>query len=808
MKATQFFLLLLLFASTASSQSSCSKALYLDGSEVAALMEPIFLQGDFTLEFWVKIDSTANEDDRLLAGKQYHLFFEQGDLRLADNQDSTILASRNISFANTWRHVAFVRQNGILTLHIDGNNHIQLPSPWNHTIELNILGRSLYKTGFFKGWIDDLRCWDIARSQADIQTWKTRRIIPTNPSYSNLIAYFPLNYSRNSFTRGFSNQGLWLRLPKDDAIQTLYNQAAYIDSCGALPSYIGGSGNSASSQCKVNLPLANMLQDRESPLDLHDIEIVTNPQNGFITDDLPDSVTLNIQFSAPPSRVNVTKAPLRFNKDFALTLTFDDQPISVKNYVQPIVNGGLGANGTNHIPRLSTDGAGNDVAWNMDIAWNCVDVANNDLHLNNPLNLTWRDAIDLYDQGWGINNHSYSHGLFLGTWDFQAEVRKNDNVTFGTFNALGTPIDMNHFIIPSGMIDFVEPAFRSGLKSVHDERGRLGFVGRFGGYWQVDTTTNLNQLGMSRDNWDGMNAHNIMNDINRVAGLSTNGEHYWLNAFTHKITMAPTNHGLTHWDFTTAINTLDTTYGKGGSDRVWVASLQEVYEYMFLRNEVPFSYSWAGSQLRIRLSLNNLPRDFRFYNLSLIVDADAPIASISGTGYDSLTYSRAGVGEKVINLEMSRTGNGLPSQYYKLAGQGVSGDSFDFIVRDRDGNVSQTVTYSIADLCSSGGFLPINEPKTLETQVDDQIESRVFSRPGGIYFHQAAEEAPRASVEVFDILGNLVYRTILKKDKGSHFLFDGAKLSEGVYCYQIVPETLSPNQHTRWSGKFCWKGLQ
>jgi hypothetical protein len=343
----------LLYAGVSFSQPSCSKALYLDGSEVAAFIEPITLESDFTLEFWVKIDGTADANDRLLAGKQYHLFFEFGDLRLADNNNVTILKTQGISFSNTWRHVALVRQSGLLKLYIDGNSHTQLPWQWNNTLEINLIGRSLGKEGFFSGWFDELRCWNQARTQTELQTWKNRRISPSNSAYNNLIAYFRFNYAKDAYTRGFSNQNRWLKLPNDDAIETLWNQAAFIDTCGQAPTVSGNLSISAMNNCSLALPIETMLQDAESSLDLHDIEIVSSPQQGFLTDDRPDLVTLTVFFQWGPSNVTVEKAPLRFNKDFAFSLTFDDGPISVKEKVIPIVEGGMTNTGIFHNPKYS-----------------------------------------------------------------------------------------------------------------------------------------------------------------------------------------------------------------------------------------------------------------------------------------------------------------------------------------------------------------------------------------------------------------------------------------------------------------------
>jgi hypothetical protein len=297
----------------------------------------------------------------------------------------------------------------------------------------------------------------------------------------------------------------------------------------------------------------------------------------------------------------------------------------------------------------------------------------------------------------------------------------------------------------------------------------------------------------------------MIGDVDFVANLSQNGQCYWYNTFTHQILSSPNPTGVNYTDFVTAMNTIEQRHGKSGSDRMWVAGLQEVYDYLRLKSEVPVIYSWSGNQLNITLDLNYLPRNLRFYNLSLVVDANAPISSVWGTGYTSMSFNGAGQGEKVINLEMERTGSGLPTHYYKTANQIGSNDDITFIVRDRDGNASQPYTYTITDLCSSSAFLPIDEEQSADELTDSLKDApRIFPRQDGIYLEQPWLETTTCTLSIFNAIGTMVYQGVLTKDQGVHRITDALNLTEGIYCYRIN----SPNATEyaqAWSGKFFWR---
>ena len=91
---------------------------------------------------------------------------------------------------------------------------------------------------------------------------------------------------------------------------------------------------------------------------------------------------ITIQFAATPTATpSVSKAILKFNKDFAYSFTFDDATIDAFTLGMPVLNGGFVSQiGVTYPPLFTTDGCGNDVPFGAGIAWNSANLFNVDVH--------------------------------------------------------------------------------------------------------------------------------------------------------------------------------------------------------------------------------------------------------------------------------------------------------------------------------------------------------------------------------------------------------------------------------------------
>jgi len=357
------------------------------------------------------------------------------------------------------------------------------------------------------------------------------------------------------------------------------------------------------------------------------------------------ALAVTIEFDQPPSAVSVTKAALRYNKDFAYSFSLDDSYRDAYTHGYTLFNGGyVPENNTSYSGLLYTDGCGNDQKFTGAIMWNSVNSNFSDIHINTPGYMTWGHLIEMVNNGWNVVNHSYSHAYGAGT-DYDFQVYKNVE-----YVQEKTGFVMKHFATPSGDGNYVPFAFSNGMKSVVNNNA--AYNGFPNGY-KVDGSPNLQQFKLYRRFLsDGLyNPSNITQFVDNVAGMSVNGNHYWYSDFTHRVGFQQISGCLIFPTLEYYMTYIANTYGKNGSDRVWVAGHQDVYEYLAVRESSEINWFLSGSQLTIIINKDSIPDDLDHYALSLLVNSDAGIISVTPSEPIQMSWNNQAT--KLLNLEWS-----------------------------------------------------------------------------------------------------------------------------------------------------------
>jgi hypothetical protein len=346
----------------------------------------------------------------------------------------------------------------------------------------------------------------------------------------------------------------------------------------------------------------------------------------------PSALILNVTFARPPLVFDIQKAPLRYNKDFAYSLTLDDGLRDAYTCGFPLLNGGfLAENGTTY-PGLSyTDGCGNDIKFKAGLSWYSKGSALNDLHINSTNYLNWPELETMLNAGWNVFNHSLQHASGIGT-DYEFQITENTNYIRSKVGVTTT-----QFIIPSGDTGYVQPAFGNGMSAVYANNGN--FMGYPNG---LDVSANLNFQNpkiFRRFLYDDYyNPSNISQHIDNAAALSCNGTHLWYNDFTHRVGLQSYGGSLLFSTFEYYMNYVANTYGKNGTDRVWMAPLQEVYEYLLVRDLSVVSSNLTGTNLEIVIDRSALPDSLLAYALSFVIKSDADILSVVANQPANLSF--------------------------------------------------------------------------------------------------------------------------------------------------------------------------
>jgi hypothetical protein len=168
------------------------------------------LNSDLTLETWVKFESvpSTGEQHSFISKNQssgnqrsYEFLLYEDDLGLSLSTDGADATFKSVTWSpstNTWYHVAatYDQSAGEVKLYVNGTQQgsTQTGAPTttinNSSADLHI--GSNPQGDAFDGKIDDVRVWNVVRSQSEISDDKSQEL---NGDESGLVGYWKLNNS-------------------------------------------------------------------------------------------------------------------------------------------------------------------------------------------------------------------------------------------------------------------------------------------------------------------------------------------------------------------------------------------------------------------------------------------------------------------------------------------------------------------------------------------------------------------------------------------------------------------------------------
>ena len=475
----------------------------------------------------------------------------------------------------------------------------------------------------------------------------------------------------------------------------------------------------------------------------------------------PSALVLTVTFAEVPTVLDIQKAPLRYNKKFAYSLTLDDGLRDAYTCAFPLLNGGyVAGNNTTYPGLFYTDGCGNDLKFKSGSAWYSLGGSMNDLHINSTNYLNWNELQNMLTAGWNVYNHSLQHAAGPGT-DYDYQILENTKYIRNK-----TGYTTRHFMVPSGDQGYVEPAFANGMVAVYANNG--GYSGYPNGL-NVKDPLNYGSFKMFRRFLydDYYNPSNICQHIDNAANLSTNGNYYWYNDFTHRVDFQTYGGSLVFPTFEFYMNHIANTYGKNGSDCIWVAPLQEVFEYLQVRDLSVLSTSLSGNQLQIAIDRSFLPDSLLRYALSFVISSDADIVSVVANQPATITFkghpvyaglnpppppeAHQDISTKLINLEwesnLLKSGENNNGRSEVVDSEERSAFS-DIVLSPNP--ASEVLTISFNDL--TAGLLEIIHPtagKVINMDVISRkvVEVNVASLSAGLYVvrYTSADKTVRVS---------------------------------------------------------------
>lgn len=369
----------------------------------------------------------------------------------------------------------------------------------------------------------------------------------------------------------------------------------------------------------------------------------------YYTFNSADYSTLHLYFDRVPENLEINIAPLRYNKSFAYSLTLDDGKIDGFSYAFKLLNGGDVAETGEHFNGLYyTDGCGHSIPFKAALAWNSVNSSFYDIHIDTPDYITWVQLAEMIQAGWGVLNHSFSHAAYAET-DYDFQITENQNTVQQKVN-----YSMNHFVVPSGDLAYVDPAFSSGNIAVYSNK--IEFLGYPNGI-NIESPFPSDRLSiyrryMSSDQYD---TTNIMEKINAVARESQETPLWWLD-FTHRVIPSLVSGSLLWNTFKYYMQSIEQDFGQQGLDNIWFAPQTSVLNYLLVRDHTTLNYAQNGQEVIVYLNLKNIP-NLPAYSLSINVKADGDLTSVISDFSSNICFANNSATQKLINLEW-----GLPAQ--------------------------------------------------------------------------------------------------------------------------------------------------
>ncbi|MGD1701697.1 LamG-like jellyroll fold domain-containing protein [Dapis sp. BLCC M229] len=209
----------------AANDTLASAALEFDGSNDCVELGDFNPGNTFTIEFWVKLNTSESYTD-----KQYFIT-KYPYLSLSSNQEGSFLLQLNNSFLSfhsfhtitlgEWFHVALVvKENYQYEFYQDGlliresnyseNSFDQKEQPW--FLGALVRRSSDNKSGLFSGQMDEVRIWNYARTKEEINIDKDHRLTGTEPG---LLGYWHFEGSTANDYSGNGNNGTIYGNPKN-----------------------------------------------------------------------------------------------------------------------------------------------------------------------------------------------------------------------------------------------------------------------------------------------------------------------------------------------------------------------------------------------------------------------------------------------------------------------------------------------------------------------------------------------------------------------------------------------------------------
>lgn len=356
-----------------------------------------------------------------------------------------------------------------------------------------------------------------------------------------------------------------------------------------------------------------------------------------------------VDFKTVPTAASSSFAPLKYNKDVAVRLEFDDGSESVYTNVFKKLNGGVATNGVNYPATSYTDGAGKNINFRAGAAvfsinsYNGIDVLD-----NYQGKVTWTQLKEMVAADWAIINHQYGGADHS---DRIQQIHDQNKHVYAKLKALGIEFRPRTLVVPAADEGYTASAFELGMVLSSSEFGinqqdNFPFLPNDWSGKALVSSIPLKNTTLKRSNLGDafLNTASFKKLLDESLANSTAVNKYHIAGFSH----GPSGGGEELDRFVDLMDYIKIT----GNDRVWVPNTQEFYEYLEVKNDVIKTETISGNKLIITLDLSKVSQHNRFRDMSLLINSSAEINNVTVTNADGSTYNAT---TNLINIYKQKT---------------------------------------------------------------------------------------------------------------------------------------------------------
>ena len=334
---------------------------------------------------------------------------------------------------------------------------------------------------------------------------------------------------------------------------------------------------------------------------------------GILTAQVQDieDAQIRITFAAPPDvPPQVAKAWLKYDKEFALILQVANGSKDLYTKVYPYFKGVDGNQGL-----FYSDGVSGTRPFTMS-SIQFSETNGNDVHEPGTNYLTWEQIKTLWNDNYGIG----SRGFEAPTDPLYPYYEVNRNLSYTrrmTYPDIEHGIMMDIYAIPTWGDSQIQIAKQAGHIAVYDESPAA-----MPNPLKAEILNTFEYKEFTRDEI----GTDLYKKVTKMAKRSSKNAHYLATFYCNGF---DSGNNISFEDFKGQMDSIANDYGANGSDRIWVASATEIFEYLIMREKIDIETELDSNVLTITFLTNSFPKNYRWYSLTLNIKADTTITDIT-----------------------------------------------------------------------------------------------------------------------------------------------------------------------------------